>query len=115
MSNPCVKTGANVWLESEDAVFHGDLYAVAEMWVFRYRDMPIEMHRDESDMIMLTAQAQNLSDASPDCTPDIMYLDGNYRTVIIAQQACRCSDELVAYMSAGRQKFFDVLGDENVH
>jgi hypothetical protein len=34
--NPCLKTGADVLIESHQAVIHGDLYVCGEMFVLRY-------------------------------------------------------------------------------
>ena len=32
--NPCVKTGARVWIESHNAIANGDLYRVGEVYLY---------------------------------------------------------------------------------
>ena len=34
--NPCLKTGADVLIETHQAILHGDLYVCGEMFVLRY-------------------------------------------------------------------------------
>lgn len=37
--NPCIKTGANVWLQSHSCVLHGDLFKVGEVWMLHHTGM----------------------------------------------------------------------------
>lgn len=34
--NPCIKTGANVWIESEGAALHGDLFRVGSTYLLKH-------------------------------------------------------------------------------
>lgn len=36
----CIRTGADVFVESEGAIYHGDLYKVAGVYIFRHTDCP---------------------------------------------------------------------------
>jgi hypothetical protein len=37
--NPCLKTGANVWLQSHSCVLHGDLFKVGSTWMLHHTGM----------------------------------------------------------------------------
>lgn len=51
--NPCIKTGANVYLQSHDAIVHGDLYRIGDTWylvhcdedTWNYAPQPGEVHQ----------------------------------------------------------------------
>ncbi len=87
--NPCLKTGADILIESHQAILHGDLYVCGEMFVLRYiplHDAQRWIH--EPNFIFDTPRIAN-PDASffnnacdhadhemPWCPPDNLHLEG---------------------------------------
>lgn len=88
--NPCIKTGADVFLTSHGSFYHGDLYHMEGVYVFRYRgDQPhlsklptgMRMHARLED-----AAAEDASNTwAYEALPLLIDLDGPFRTMIIHQ------------------------------
>jgi hypothetical protein len=86
--NPCIKTGANVWLESGHAI-HGDLYVCNGTYVLRYNTNGKYRHDiaiEQCDAMFLDLQAEALDVIQPECVPDILDLHGA-GVIIIAERA----------------------------
>jgi hypothetical protein len=94
--NPCIKTGANVWLESGHAI-HGDLYVCHGNYVLRYNTNGKYRHDltpDDCDALFLDLQAEQYSVQFPENVNDFLDLHGA-GVIIIAESAARVSPELL--------------------
>lgn len=100
--NPCIKTGANVWLESHGAAIHGDLYAVNGVILLRYlphsQYMRDDLTADDCDMVFLDRQAERNAMLHPDCVTDFLNLE-SAGVIIVAERAAFMSDEFAQSMS----------------
>lgn len=68
--NPCIKTGANVWIDSHGAALHGDLYHVAGVYVLRYVGARL-IEPKKCDAIFLAIEAAEATEGL-EVTPSIL-------------------------------------------
>lgn len=75
--NLCIKTGADLWVESHQAYFHGDAFLVAETFIFHHTGEPIHLDADQSPNSAKAHCRYILDDSSIFDQQTILYLDSS--------------------------------------
>src|ERR1700674_5916242 len=82
--NPCLKTGADVLIESHQAVLHGDLYICGEMFILRYLHGETHEPNYQYDSLRINSSHATFFNATCDrcdhqmpwASPETLHLDG---------------------------------------
>jgi|SRR5580698_3595882 hypothetical protein len=96
MKTGCIKTGADVWIDSHGAMAHGDLYRLGDenmghWYILRavtVRNWSYGTHKEDSDCIFLTEM----------CPQNRMWEFGNWETIVIFASHVVVQKQLYEYL-----------------